>query len=453
MRLIKNFDQLASTREREAVLKVLEAGIERVDPFKAVKAAIQLRGNVLIVKDQRFDLSKYRRIIVVGLGKASGRMAEAVERVLGDLIEDGLIIIPKGTTQMTSLRKVRVAEAIHPLPTEENLRAAEALVKLVEGLNEKTLLIILISGGGSALLTYPAEGVSLESLKTVTKALMNAGADIFELNTVRKHLSAVKGGQLARLAQPATIISLIMSDVVGDDLSVIASGPTAPDPSTFQDAKNVLERRGLWESVPPDIRERILAGVVGRVRETPKPGDPLFKRVHNFVIASVRDSLEAMVNTAGRLGYPAVILTPFLEGEAREAAKFILAVGRSIRVVGRPFKPPIMLLFGGETTVTVKGGGRGGRNQEFVLATVPRLKMLERAVVASIGTDGIDGPTDAAGAIADEGTMSVALGRGLDPIEYLENNDSYNFFYKAGGLIFTGPTGTNVGDIGAMLLP
>ena len=453
MRIIKNFDDLSSTKERRDVLEILEAGLKTADPRNALKSALKLKAGSIYINNREFRLSAYSKILVLGMGKATGYMAEAVEEILGDIIDKGLIIVPKGTADTLKLKRIKVLEGTHPIPSEDNVIAAKRFVEILEETDDKTLVIFLISGGGSALLTYPADGISLQSVKFISDALMKAGADIFELNTVRKHISAVKGGQLARIAHPATVISLIISDVIGDDLSVIASGPTVPDPSTYKDAYNVLKRYELWENAPEDVRSRIEAGIHGKIPETPKPGDPVFKRVYNFIIASNMSCLSAMLEEARRKGYNASILTPFLEGEAREVAKVIGAIGRSITAHLTPLKRPAAVIFGGETTVTVKGGGLGGRNQEMVLATALRLPQIGKATIASMGTDGIDGPTDAAGAIADESTIARARKRGLDPTSYLENNDSYTFFKKLNDLIYTGPTGTNVGDIGVLLIP
>ncbi len=438
-------------RLREDAIEILEAALEAADPYKAVERALTLDGDSLKVSGHILSLKTYRRILVIGGGKASGRMAEALENLLGSLIDGGIVIVPKGTETDLRLRRVRALGSSHPLPDEEGVRAVGEMLSLLEDVDEETLVLAVISGGGSALMTCPAEGVSLEELREITSKLMLAGARINELNAVRKHLSAIKGGRLAAKAQPATIVSLILSDVVGDPLDTIASGPTAPDSTTYRDAVEVLKRYGLWEEAPPTVRRRLEAGLRGEVEETPKPGFPLFKRVLNVVVANNYTAASAALRRAEALGYRGLLLSTRVEGEARIIGDLYASIAQEIVSTGHPLKPPAAIIAGGETTVTVRGPGRGGRNQELTLASALGLRGLD-ALIASMATDGVDGPTDAAGAIADGKTVERAEALGIDPLEHLNQNDSYNFFKPLGDLIKTGPTGTNVNDIAVILI-
>lgn len=452
MQIIKNFEKLAINFEREAILSMLEEGLRAVDPKVAIKRSVKLRGERLIVEHLNFDISKFNRIIVIGAGKASGAMAEALERILEDKIEKGCVIVPKGLKNKYKVKRIELLEGDHPIPSYENVNSAKKIIECLGDVSREDLVICLISGGGSALLTFPVKGISLESVQRVSSDLMLRGADIYELNIVRKHLSAVKGGKLAKKAYPATLISLIISDVVGDDPSTIASGPTVPDPSTYKEAVQVLKRRGVWDNAPKDVKEHLISGASGRTIETPKPGDPIFERVYNLIIASNIISLKAMARSARELGFRPLILTSMLEGEAREVGKALAAIAKDIDRNNVPIKRPAAILVGGETTVTVTGKGVGGRNQELALSFSIAIRGLKKISAAFIGSDGIDGPTDAAGAIVDGETYYKAIKLGIDPLEYLSNNDSYTFFKKLGDLIITGPTGTNVNDLGAIAL-
>ena len=438
-------------RLREDAVEILEAALEAADPYRAVERALTLEGDSLKVGSHTLTLKAYRRILVVGGGKASGRMAEALEHILGDLIDGGVVIVPRGTETDLRLKRIKALGSSHPLPDEEGVKAVGEMLSLLEDVDEETLILAVISGGGSALMTYPAEGVSLDELREITSKLMLAGARINELNAVRKHLSAVKGGRLAAKAQPATVVSLILSDVVGDPLDTIASGPTAPDSTTYGDAVEALKRYGLWTEAPPSVRRRLEAGLRGEVDETPKPGDPIFKRVLNIVVANNYTAASAALKRAESLGYRALLLSTRVEGEARIIGGLYASIAQEIISTGHPLKPPAAIIAGGETTVTVRGPGRGGRNQELALASALGLRSLD-ALVASMATDGVDGPTDAAGAVADGMTVERAETLGIDPLEHLNRNDSYNFFKPLGDLIETGPTGTNVNDIAVILV-
>jgi hydroxypyruvate reductase len=384
------------------------------------------------------------------MGKASARMAQALEEILGDHITGGLVVTAPGYRAPT--RRIEVMEAGHPVPDERSLSAARRITAIVDEAEEDDLVIVLISGGGSALLTLPAQGLPLPDLMRVNELLLRSGANIREMNAVRKHLSQVKGGQLARRAAPARVLSLILSDVPGDPLDAIASGPTAPDPTTLQHAAEVLRRYRLWEQVSPAVRARIEAGLRGEVPDTPKPGDPLFERVENVIVGSGAMAAQAALQKGEALGYRGFLLTTTLGGEAREVGKFFSALARELVRFGRPVPPPALLVAAGETTVTVRGSGRGGRNQEFALSAALGIAGLANVVVGALATDGWDGPTDAAGGMVDRGTAARIREAGLDPEEALAQNDAYTALKAAGDLLVTGPTGTNVADLYFVLL-
>ena len=404
-----------------------------------------MRGGVLHVGQARLRLGR-GRLVLVAAGKAAAAMARAAEEALGDRLEGGLAVT---TSVPPALSRVQVRVAGHPLPDARGLAAAAEVEALARGLDAHDLLLVLLSGGASALLPAPVAGLSLEDKAATTRLLLRSGATIHELNTVRKHLSQLKGGGLARAAAPARLACLVLSDVVGDDLSTIASGPTVPDASTFQDALAVLRRRGLLEQVPQAARRRLEAGERGEAAETPKPADAAFRGATTEIVGSNRLSVDAAAREARRQGLRPLVLTTRLEGEAREAARALVAVLRECVETGRPAPPPVCLLAGGETTVTVRGDGRGGRNQEIALAAVEPLSDFGcAAVVASLATDGIDGASTAAGGIADETSAARARALGLPPpADALERNDSNSFLATLGDLILTGPTGTNVVDI------
>ncbi len=379
-------------------------------------------------------------------------MAAAAEQRLGDAISTGIVVTPTeelGARRAGRRLRSRVFEASHPVPDARGERAAFAVETLTARLGRDDCLLLLLSGGASALLPAPAPGILLRDKIQMTSLLLHAGATIHEVNTVRKHLSRLKGGGLARVAAPAPVVCLALSDVVGDDLATIASGPTVGDPTTYREALAVLDRYGLAHHTPSAVRRRLQSGARGRLEETAKPGDALFRRVRTRIIGSNRLALRAAEETARRLGLKTVILTTTLGGEARDVARCLVAILRECAERGRPRRPPACLLAGGETTVTVRGKGRGGRNQELVLAAVEPLAAFRRhAVVASFGTDGIDGASDAAGAVADQTSLERATRLGLAPVaSFLSRNDSHSFFASLGDLILTGPTGTNVADL------
>jgi hydroxypyruvate reductase len=430
---------------RKDLWRIAQAALAAVTPEGCIRRAIRLDGERLSVEGRVYDLADVRRLLVAGFGKASARMAAALEEILGDRIAAGLVVTADGYKVPTA--RVEVVEAAHPVPDARGLAAARRIAELVSGAEEGDLVVVLISGGGSALLTLPAEEVSLSDLMRTNELLLRSGAKIQEMNAVRKHLSQVKGGQLARLASPAQVVSLILSDVPGDPLDSIASGPTAPDPTTFQDAARILKRYGLWDEVPQGVRARIEAGLQGEVPETPKPGDPVFELVQNVIVGSGRVAAEAAREEGASLGYQAQILTTTLEGEASEVGKVLAALARELVRFRRPIAPPALLVAAGETTVTVRGSGKGGRNQELALSAALGIEGLSGVAILSLGTDGRDGPTDAAGGMVDGGTTARIRTAGVDPEGALVENDSYHALKAASDLLVTGPTGTNVADL------
>jgi hydroxypyruvate reductase len=437
-------------RLREHAEAVFRAGLEAVDPIRAVERHVERAGNTLTVGERDYDLSKFERVFVVGAGKASAAMGQAVEAVLGDRITDGIINVKYG--HALPLKTIRLNEAGHPVPDEAGLNGARRIVALLETTGEKDLVLCLLSGGGSALLPLPAAGLSLVNMQEMTRLLLESGATIQEINALRKHTSRIKGGLLVRAVHPSTLITLILSDVIGDDLDSIASGPTVPDSTTFGDCRDVIKRYGLADRMPPGVLDVFEKGANGELPETPKAGDPVFKGTQNRIVAGNLQALQAARSKAESLGYNTLLLSSTMDGETRDVARVHAALAREIRASGNPIKPPACLLSGGETTVTIRGKGRGGRNQEFVLAAAMAIAGLENALILSAGTDGTDGPTDAAGAVADGQTVLRAVEKGLDPDSFLRDNDSYRFFQPLGDLLVTGPTLTNVMDLRIVLV-
>lgn len=430
---------------RRQVAHVLHAALEAVDPAAAVRRHVQFCNETLWVGGMAYDLTAYRRVFVVGAGKAGAPMVQAVEEMLGERIAAGYVNVKYGHSAPTE--RVAITEAGHPIPDEAGVAGARAIASLLESAGADDLVVCLISGGGSALMTLPVEGVSLADMMALTEALLRRAATINEINTIRKHLDRLKGGNLARLAHPARVVSLLLSDVVGNPLDVIASGPTVPDTTTFADAWRLLERYGLVDDAPPSIVAHLRRGVAGEIAETPKPGDPLFARAQNQVVASNDLAASAAAAAASDLGFNPLLLSTYVEGEAREVAKVLVAVGREVLASGRPVSRPACIIAGGETTVTVRGNGKGGRNQEMALAAAVCLDGIDDVAVVCLATDGSDGPTDAAGALADGTTLARGRGLGLDAWDHLARNDAYNYLAPLGDLLLTGPTNTNVNDL------
>ncbi len=439
--------------------KIFDAALRNVDPLTMMERCLSIEAGQLLIRTEydqvRFDLADFERIIVMGMGKASARMALGVEKLLGDRLSGGLVVVKEGYAE--KLARLTVVETSHPLPDRRSVRVGEDLSAMGQDLGERALVLVLLSGGGSALVCAPQSGISLEDKMITTGLLMARGATIQEINCVRKHLSKIKGGRLAKTLAPATVVTLIISDVIGDDLDAIASGPTVADPTTFADCLAIIGRYAIEGKIPLAVMKLLRQGAQGRAPETPKPGDTVFDRVKTLLIGTNRRALAAGEARAKELGYASMVLTSRLTGEAREAALFILGIGKDIASAGFPLKRPACVLLGGETTVTLRGNGRGGRNQELALAFLAALKRSPAhgrgLLLFSVATDGSDGPTDAAGAFASSGLLERARLAGLEPEPYLSNNDSYGFFNRCGGLIRTGPTRTNVCDIHILLVP
>ncbi|MFZ0243277.1 MAG: glycerate kinase [Desulfobacterales bacterium] len=421
-----------------------------MDPKSCITRHLQLADGDFRVGKTFFSLKKIKKLYLVGAGKASAAMAAEVETLLGDRIDAGLVISKYG--HGVPLRRCRVMEAGHPIPDENGVKATRALLDLIATAGPEDMILCMISGGGSALTPAPVKGISLAEKQEATRLLLACGATIHEINTVRKHLSRIKGGHFCRRANGARIVSLILSDVIGDNLDIIASGLTAPDPSSFGDCIGILSRYGLLDRIPESVRYHLAAGCKGDENETPKPGDAVFARVTNRIIGSVSDALFAAECEARGLGFNPLILSSMIQGEAREVAKVLAAIAGEVRRSGRPIPAPACLLSGGETTVTLKGGGKGGRNMELALAAGIALSGVPHILILSAGTDGSDGPTDAAGGFADGSTVTRADGIGLSASGHLAGNDAYPFFQRLGDLFITGPTRTNVMDLQIVLI-
>jgi len=438
---------------RSDVPRIWSAALRAVDPEVAVRRFAGRKGPLLEIGGRAVDLESVDRVWILGAGKAAASMGRAMEAVLGKHLAGGILVTKYG--HGVPLKKLEVIEAGHPLPDAQGLMAGERITRLARAeIGPRDLAICLLSGGGSALLVSPADGISLEDKLACTDLLLKAGANIRELNAVRKHLSNLKGGGLARLLRGTRTFSLILSDVVGDALDAIASGPLVPDPTTYRDCLDILERLRVLDRVPLPVRRRLESGQAGRIPETPKAGDPAFRLKESIIVGSNSRACTAAASAARRLGYHTMILTTRLEGDTGEAAAFHTSIAQEIGAHDRPLRRPACVLSGGETTVKVEGRGIGGRNQEFALRCAAALARLPApCLVASLGTDGTDGPTDAAGALADNSTLARSIKFGAGFLEQaIRNNDSYNFFKKLGDLIVTGPTRTNVMDLHIMLI-
>ena len=424
---------------RQKAGALIKASLEEVDPYRNLRRNLELDGTTLSVGGESVDLSAYRRIVAVGAGKAGAPMAKALEDVLGKRLNAGRVVVKDGHSAPTDI--IEVFEASHPVPDERGVAAGQKIGELLkEYAAEDTLCFCLLSGGGSALLVSPVEGLTLAHKQQVTKLLLACGADIREINTLRKHMSTLKGGGLARLAAPSRVISLIVSDVVGDRLDTIASGPTVPDETTWQDCEEILKRYEIYDQVPAPVRSRIEKGLAGELADTPKPGDAELCKVRNLIVASCRQALFVAAAKARELGLTPLILSSTIEGETNDIARMHSALVREVKDSGHPLPAPCCLISGGETTVSLgRAKGLGGRNQEFALVAAFELEGMEDVLAVSFGTDGTDGPTDAAGAMADGQTLARARATGLDPAKYLAGHDSYHFFEKLNDLIITAP--------------
>ena len=448
--MIRNRDQLPSSPAHEVALDCLAAGIEAADPARLTRRAVSLADGALTVDDAGDDLADYGAVIVLGGGKAAAVVAAELEAILGDALDGGLAITDSPGVSPVSTQRVEVLAGDHPIPSERGVGSTRRLLDTAEAADESTLILGVITGGGSALITAPAGELSLDDLGATTEALLASGATIDEINAVRKHCSAIKGGRLAAATQPADVCVLVVSDVVGNDLATIASGPLVGDPTTYADARAVIDRYDL--NVPAAVTDRLARGDAGEIDETPAPGGSVFEGVTTAIIGDGLTAVRAAADRAAAAGFNPLVLSSRIRGEAREAAKTQVAIAEGIAATGDPLDPPAVVVSGGETTVTVDGEGVGGPNQEFALSAALELAAGDDAapetVVAAVDTDGVDGPTDAAGAIVDGETVSVQEGR-----HALADNDATTALRAADAVITTGPTGTNVNDLRVVVVP
>jgi len=437
---------LRRTHARE----IFAAGLRAADPRHCIRRTLSIEEDHLRVVDALYPLSRISRLLVVGAGKATAAMAVAVEEILGDRISAGTINTKY--EHALPLEQIQTVECAHPVPDRAGVDGTDGILSLLQDLDAETLVLCLFSGGGSALLPAPADGLTLADKQETTQQLLACGATIDEVNAVRKHLSRIKGGLLARHAYPARTVALALSDVIGDPLDTIASGPTYPDSTTFVYCMELVDRYGLRQSLPAPVLHRLEAGVKGEIPETPKKDDPCFSRATTHVIGNNALSIAAAEEAARNLGYNTLVLSSRIQGEAREVAAVQTAIAQEVCTAGRPISSPACIICGGETTVTLSGEGKGGRNQELALAAALHLNGWDQVTLLSGGTDGTDGPTDAAGAISDGHTLSRAQKLGLSPADYLARNDSYPFFQALDDLLITGATNTNVMDLQIVLI-
>ncbi|HEX2260822.1 MAG TPA: glycerate kinase [Candidatus Binatia bacterium] len=437
-------------QQRQDARFIFEAGLEAADPVVSIRRHLQVNGPILHAGESVYDLTKYKNVYVVGAGKATAKMALAVEELLDERITGGIVIVKRGHT--VPLRKLEIVEAGHPIPDQAGVNATETIVGLLRRTLESDLILCLISGGASALLASPRAGLSLQDKQQTTQALLNCGATIHEVNAIRKHISKVKGGRLAELAYPSTVISLVLSDVIGDAVDIIGSGPTAPDSSTFADCLSIIEQYGVGKMIPGVVRGFLQKGAAGETAETVKAGDPIFHKVQNLIVGNNRFALSAAKERAEALGYHTLVLSNSVDGEAKKVGIDHADIAKDVLAGHGRVNRPACIISGGETTVTIQGDGLGGRNQEFALAAAVEIDGMAGVVVLGGGTDGTDGPTDAAGAIVDGTTLQRAREKGLDARDYLQRNDSYPLLKTVGDLLVTGPTLTNVMDLRLVLV-
>jgi len=429
---------------------IFMAGVKSADPVDGIKTNVRLHDDYLQIADRNYRLANIRNILVVGCGKAAAKMAIAIEDLLGDRVSGGIVVVKYGYA--LSLERIKVVEAGHPIPDEAGVDGARQIIELVRTAGENDLVLFLVSGGGSALLPGPADGLTLAEKQRTTQMLLQSGATIQEVNAVRKHISKLKGGRFAKLVAPANCVSLILSDVIGDSLEAIASGPTVADSTTYGDCLEIVRRYGLTDKTPHAVVNLLRRGAEGAIDETPKPSDAIFHKVQNVIIGSNRAALNGAERQAETFGYQTRVLSSSVEGESLTVAKSHAALVKEIARSGQPLRRPACVISGGETTVTIRGDGLGGRNQEFALAAAVEIDGLDGVIVLSGGTDGTDGPTDAAGAIVDASTVQRGRARGLDAAAFLARNDSYHFLKATDDLLITGPTFTNVMDLQVMLV-
>ena len=435
---------------KESAKEIFLQALKAADPYIGVENAVSVDEDNIVIDGETYPADYYKRVVVVGAGKASARMGQAIEDILGERISDGWINTKYG--HAVSLKRINVHECGHPVPDEQGIEGTKNIINLLSGADRHTLIICLLSGGGSALMPAPAGAISLGEKQEVTRLLLNTGAKIEELNAVRKHMSKIKGGGMARLAAPARLHVLILSDVIGDKLDTIASGPAVADNSTYKECVDIFNRYKILSSLPEHIEERFRRGSCGRIPETAKKDDPYLKAVRNTIIGNSRLSVRAAREKAADMGFNPMVLTTVLEGEASEMGILFACLAQEIAASGNPIPAPACVIAGGETTVTVRGNGKGGRNQEMALSAALHLSGISDVAFLSGGTDGTDGPTDAAGGIVDGNTVNEGNDKKQDICNYLENNNSYEYLKSVDGLLMTGPTGTNVMDIQILLV-
>ncbi len=433
---------------RDDAVGIVSEAIAAVNPYVCVRRSVQRKGNTLHVGSRSYNISSYENIYVVAFGKASISMSAALEDILDEQLSEGYAITKYGFSG--SLKKVKVMEAGHPIPDDNGVLAAKKIRDFLERTGPKDFIFFLISGGGSALMTLPRKGITLADIINLTDKLLRVGATIDEVNTVRKHLSAVKGGGLAKIAYPSESVSLILSDVVGDPLDVIASGPTVPDRSTFEDFQEIVQRYGLQLS--PAVQGLLEDGLEGVIEDTPKSEGLIFEKCYNYLVGNNFLALREAEKKANELGYNTLLLTSSLAGEAKEVAKVIASIAKEERSKAVPLPLPVCILAGGEPTVTLKGRGKGGRCQELALSFALEVEGLKNVLLLAAATDGNDGPTDAAGAFATGDTVEKGQDVHIDARVMLQHNNSYQFFKETEDLFMTGPTGTNVMDIYVLLV-
>ncbi len=429
--------------------RIFVAGVQSVLPGKMISDRVHIQDSLLFISEIQIPLDDLNCIYIIGAGKASAIMAQEIENILGGRITEGHVIVKYG--HGCDLKYIKVTEAGHPLPDENGYLAAKKILEIVRKAGSKDLIICLVSGGGSSLLADFPEGSNINDIIIINDLLLKCGADIKEMNTVRKHLSQIKGGQLAKAAHPAILVSLILSDVIGDSLDTIASGPTVPDTTTFEDALSVIEKYDLLTEIPDSLLNYLENGIEGIHPETPKPDDPVFSKINNLIIGSNKIALDAALQKAKEFGLNSFIITSELKGDTIRMAEQIVETAIQFQK-DNTIKKPCCLLFGGETTLKVSGNGTGGRNQHFALYSALLLKNKNGITLLAAGTDGTDGPTNAAGAVVDTITFEHAKKQDLEIEKYIHDFDSFYFFEKSGGHIITGPTLTNVMDLVILII-
>ena len=441
--LIRNGTSSRNQKARSISLLAFKEALRAVDPSFCLRSAVKMSGDRIRVNEFSLSLSRFKRIVIVSVGKASSSMLKTALDILGDHDIQGILVVPKGQKIPRFDKRIEVFFAGHPLPDEEGIRAGERVISIVKSMQENELLVCLISGGASAMLPAPPSSIPLRDKTFVTSGLIRSKATIREINTVRRHLSRIKGGRLAEMCHASVIVSFIMSDVTGNPLSDIASGPTSPDPTSYRDAVEVLRKHDLWKSAPRSVKSYLGRGLEGKIPETPKKGNHIFDRVHNFIIADSHIACTGAQHAIESRGIPATIVSSTIDMDARCMGKLLASIASDKRRLGEQGA----MIFGGETTVDVQGDGLGGRNQETTLLAVEDISGLDGIVIAAMGTDGIDGNSNAAGAIIDGHTSDRANRRKLEPKRFLSRNDSFHFFKRLNDSLLTGRTGTNVGDI------